>query len=385
MSAETVVRAEGFDEEVFRSALAAATVDAPGAPLGPAVAAAVRVAGVWHSAALGTLDFGDAHPVTTETPFRVASLSKPLSAVLAGRLVDAGAIDLDEPVSRWMPELASPRVLDRPDGPLDAAHPATTPITLRHLLTQCVGSGVEFVETPLGRELSAFGYGPKPPAMTPDEFLARFAALPLGHEPGSHWDYHTSTEVLSVLLARVAGRPLDRLLHDEIVEPLGLAVTGFSTTEPLPRQYRPTADGIEPWDDYADLFAAPPAFPSLAGGLVASLDDLMCFWGALADGELLPPGLHARMTSDQLSREQHEGMAGFGGDAAGYGWQVGVTTTDADPNVARGAYGWSGGTGTTAAVDPQRGVVGIALSQRFVSGPDDDYAWFWRPLHAALR
>jgi CubicO group peptidase (beta-lactamase class C family) len=142
---------------------------------------------------------------------------------------------------------------------------------------------------------------------------------------------------------------------------------------------------LEPWDEYGDLFTAPPPFPGLAGGLVSSLDDLTRFWGAFADGALLPEELHRAMTTPQLDAAQHEGMAGFGGEASSWGWQIGITTGDDDPFVASGAYGWAGGSGTTAAADPQRGTVGIALSQRFLGGPGDDFGWFWRPALAALR
>lgn len=150
--------------------------------------------------------------IARDTIFRISSVTKPVCAVVAMMLLDDGVLSLDDPVQEWLPELADRRVLAEPNGPLTATVPAHRPITVRDVLTFRLGTGMDFTGPFPGVVLEAMtasglNVGPPAPAVNPEpaEWMRRFGELPLMVQPGERWLYHTSAEVLGVLLARAAG------------------------------------------------------------------------------------------------------------------------------------------------------------------------------------
>src|SRR6266480_1403940 len=152
-------------------------------------------------------------------------------------LVDDGALKLDEPVDRLLPELADRKVLKRIDGPLDDTVPARRPITVDDLLTFRMGHGLIMEPTfdpPFPIVLAAkeldLVMGPPDPRTPhdPDEWIKRFGTLPLMYQPGERWQYNTGSLVLGVLVARAAEGPLSELFRTRIFEQLGINDTGFS-------------------------------------------------------------------------------------------------------------------------------------------------------------
>ncbi|HEX4192885.1 MAG TPA: serine hydrolase domain-containing protein, partial [Stellaceae bacterium] len=148
-----------------------------------------------------------------DTIFRITSMTKPVAAVAAMILVEECKLRLDEPVDRFLPELADRRVLKRLDGPLDDTVPAQRPISLRDLLTFRSGYGMvwgapdKFPILHAIGDLGIVGFGPPDPAAPhrPDEWLKRLGTLPLFHQPGEKWLYNTGASILGVLIARAAG------------------------------------------------------------------------------------------------------------------------------------------------------------------------------------
>jgi CubicO group peptidase (beta-lactamase class C family) len=169
-------------------------------------------------------------PMRRDSLVRAASITKPLTAALAMVLVEDGLLDLDAPVSGLLPELASPRVLRTPTGPVDDTVPCARPITARHLLACTSGLGFTTVDSPvvplLGERLhqGSMQVGDLP---APDEWLCRLAGIPLIHQPGEGWTYNLSYDLLGVLLARAAGASLADLMAERVLEPLGMVDTGF--------------------------------------------------------------------------------------------------------------------------------------------------------------
>ncbi|MEU2350592.1 serine hydrolase domain-containing protein [Modestobacter sp. NPDC049651] len=356
----------------------------------PGYVAAVRHRGRTEVHAGGCRAFGDPDPVRPDSLFRLASVSKPYAGVLTLALAEDGVLDLDDPVARWLPELAEPRVLADPAGPLTDTVPAARPITVRHLLTSTPGFGGLWDGSPLAGAIEAAGIGPggMPPQLTPDEYLTRLAALPLAAQPGERWLYHLSADVLSVLLARAAGRPLAELLAERVTGPLGLRSTGFAATDParLTTAYLPTGTGFELLDPADGRAARPPLFEGLAAGLVASAPDVLAFWCALADGggPLLGPGSVAALTTGALTGPQRADAAWFLGPGRSWGLQVGVQVEPGEPWARPGRWGWDGGTGTTAWADPDQDLVGVLLTNRGW-GPGDDFLdRFWQALDRCL-
>ena len=208
---------------------------APGVVVGVASGADVHVSTAGEASVGGP-------PMRRDTLFRLASVTKPMTAAAVLALVDHGSLGLDDPVGRWLPELRERRVLRRPDAPLTDTVPAEREITVRDLLTFTWGFGMQgamFVgaqpwpiqQAAVERGLNTFG--PPAPATTPDPdtWLARLAELPLMLQPGAKWLYQSGSQVLGVLAARVEHRPFDEVLHERLFAPLGMHDTAFHTTD----------------------------------------------------------------------------------------------------------------------------------------------------------
>jgi CubicO group peptidase (beta-lactamase class C family) len=356
----------------------------------PGYVAAVRIRGEVHVHAGGHrgLEPG-APPMTEDTVLRIASLSKPIGAALALGLVEAGVLSLDDEIGRWLPEAADPRVLAHPDAALEDTVPAVRPILVRHLLDFTAGWGVVFDGTPLMHamlEAQVFP-GAIPQPLAADELLARVCALPLRYQPGEGWLYDTPMDLLGVLLARCTGTPLGDLLRERVLAPLGMEDTGFSApASRLATAYQADQDGVLQVADPADgVFSRTPSFEKLGGGLVSTAGDLLRFFGALADGgaPVLTEAGVAAMTTPALSPAQRE-LAGFIlGPGASWGLGTSVDVEAAEPWMAPGRWGWNGGIGTTAYVDPSRDTIGVLLTQRMMAGPLDGFGAFWSAVAAA--
>ncbi|MET4059401.1 CubicO group peptidase (beta-lactamase class C family) [Arthrobacter sp. UYP6] len=350
----------------------------------PGLVAGVRLNGKTEVFATGSLDTAASAPMTADTPFRISSLSKLLGGALALSLLADGMLELEDDVARWLPALAAPRVLATPDAPLSVTVPARSPITVRHLLTFTSGLGIDFADTPYAAASRELLWGPNPPALTSEEYVAQVARLPLAHQPGERWMYHSSADVLSVLLPAVALTPLNQLVHERIAVPFGLTRTGFPTgREQFPAVYEAADGGLREAVSYRDAFAAPPVFESLAGGLVSTVPDYLAFLTALADDTVLPAGLRAQMTSDQLTGPQRAGMIEMAGPDESWGFMTAVQVGVGPSWSEAGMWGWSGGSGVCAAVYPN-GDIGVVFTQRFMSGPRDNFDFFWEPF-GALR
>jgi CubicO group peptidase (beta-lactamase class C family) len=331
----------------------------------------------------------DSAPMREDTLFRIASVTKPIGGALSLSLVQDGVLALDDPIARWLPETASPRVLEAPDAPLDRTVPAHRPVTVRHLLTMTSGWGIAFARSPVQAAMAERGVhpGPLPPAMSGDEFVARVASLPLAFQPGEGWRYDTSLDLLGVLLARAAGRPLSDLVAERITEPLDMTSTGFWTrdVDRLATAYEPGPDGaLQVLDPPDGLFARPPAFEELSSGLVSTAGDVLRFYGAMADGgtPVLTPASLALMTADALDDAQRADALPFVGPGGSWGLGTGVDLESAMPGMSRGRWGWDGGTGTGARVDPARDTVAVVLTQRAMTSPDDGFETFWAAVAA---
>jgi CubicO group peptidase (beta-lactamase class C family) len=333
---------------------------------------------------IGVTAFGGSEPMLRTTPFRVASMTKPVLATAAMMLVEDGKLALDEPVDRLLPELAGGRVLKRIDGPLDETVPAQRPITVEDLLTFRMGYGLVFEPTfdppfpvnKAARELQLV-MGPPDPRTPhdPDEWIRRFGTLPLMHQPGEWWQYNAGSLVLSVLVARAAERPLADFFRARIFEPLGMSETGFSlpaeVTSRLPGYYMRSFQTGEmellPLSSPSE-WTRPPNFPSGAAGLLSTVDDYLAFArlllnkGAHDDGRLLSERSVDLMTTNHLTPAQITGGGPvLGGRGWGYGMSVATVPDEVSPTPGR--YGWEGGYGTAWFNDPGRGLIAIAMTQ----------------------
>jgi CubicO group peptidase (beta-lactamase class C family) len=353
---------------------------------------AVRVEAIGRT----MLDGGE--PMRRGTPFRLASLTKPIIGAATMLLVEDGRLALDEPVDRLLPELAGRRVLTRIDGRLDQTVPAARPITVEDLLTFRMGYGMIFEPTfepdnyPIIRaanELQLVMSVPYPPTPhEPDEWIRRFGTLPLMHQPGERWQYNAGARVLSVLIARASGQSLPDFLRTRLFRPLGMRRTGFwlpaSEAARLPGLYatNPDTQQLEPMPaSTPSEWTRPPAFPDGAAGLASTVDDFLAFARMLRDGgvhhgrRLLSAESVRLLTTNHLTPEQVAG-AGFV-PLVGRGWGYGMSVSVAPDEISEpGRYGWEGGFGTVWHNDPHRDLIAIALTQTvdfYVSGAATEF------------
>ncbi len=300
-----------------------------------------------HVDTVGTMDFGSEVPMKRETIFRLASMTKPITAVGAMILVEECRLRLDDPVDEWLPELKDRRVLRTIESPLDDTIPA-----MRR--------------------------------------MQRLGKLPLAHQPGERWLYHTACEILGVLIARVSGTSLGTFLRHRLFDPLGMKDTGFYVPEdrldrlpacygrafPMAPQYDMqggiTGQLVVLHEARGGYFARPPVFESGGGGLVSTADDMAAFGrmllnnGALGHERILSRVSIELMTMDHLTPEQKAVSPFFENfwDARGWGLGLGVTTGRHDLADVPGRFGWDGAFGTSWHVVPKEQLVGVLMIQR---------------------
>jgi CubicO group peptidase (beta-lactamase class C family) len=326
-------------------------------------------------------------------------------AVAALMLVERCAIRLDEPVDRVLPELADRQVMRDPAGSIDDAVPADRPITVRDLLTFRMGLGMDFAapwpQPPL-EAMAALDLGAGPPAparaRAPDEWMRRLGTLPLAHHPGTRWMYHTSADVLGVLVARAAGQPLDVFLREQIFDPLGMRDTGFSVPADALHRFGPChvtdpeTGARQVYDAVDGQWSRPPAFPAGGDGLVSTVDDFAAFASMLRAGGvhgghrlLARPTIEA-MTTNQLPVESLA-VAGPSADGSqGWGFGVGVHLRRTGTDRGAGAYGWDGGLGSSWANDPAEDLTGVLLTDQMWNSPTPPAVCndFWTCAYAAI-
>jgi CubicO group peptidase (beta-lactamase class C family) len=360
-----------------------------------------------HVDVIGSPAFGDSRPLARDDIFRIASLTKPISALAALMLIEDGVLRLDDAVDELLPELANPRVLRTIGAELDDTVPARRSITVDDLLTFRLGFGcltvppgtypIQVAEEEL--ELKSLGPPWPPTPHMPDAWIARLGSLPLMCQPGEQWLYNTGAQVLGVLIERAAGVPLETYLRERLFGPLAMDSTGFSVPpeqiDRLTTAYTPDPQSESPsvLDDAEDSYwSVPPAFPSAAGWLVSTIDDYWAFVQLLLSGgehhgtRIVSQSSIDLMTSDHLTRAQRESGRFFLGEGGSWGFGLRVPAAGADRPSIPGGYGWDGGTGTTWSSDVARDLTGILFTQRELTSPQPRvFADFWDAAYGALQ
>ena len=258
-------------DTVLRQAVEAG--DVPGV-----VAMAATERGVFYEGAFGTRNLSTQVPMTVDTVFRIASMTKAVTSVAAMQLVEQGRLQLDSPVPDIDPALSSPQVLEGFDASgAPRLRPARQRITLRHLLTHTAGFGYEQWDANLARYVPATGM--------PSTSTGRVASLrmPLVFEPGERWEYGINIDWVGRVVEETSGKALDAYFRDHIFGPLGMRETGYVTTpEQRARQtnfHQRQADGSLQAQPLETPFT--PEFWPGGGGLYSTASDYMTFLQAL--------------------------------------------------------------------------------------------------------
>ncbi len=325
-----------------------------------------------YGRAAGLRDREAAQPMTEDTIFLLASVSKPIVSAALMDLVEEGRIDLDDPVTRWLPDFRP----SLPDG-------RTPVIRIRHLLTHTAGLDYGFFQAPDGPYRSAgISDGMADPQVSLDENLKRLAGVPLSFEPGTGWNYSLATDVLGAVLERETGQPLPKVVADHITGPLGMRDTGFTVTDPL-RLAAAYADGqsapVRMRGETAVTFGSgevvflperifhPEAYPSGGAGMVGTAGDILRFLEAIRqDGApVLEPETVAAMTRDHVGPQAQ---------TQGPGWGFGLASAVlVDEGLAEGPQNsgtlqWGGAYGHNWFVDREARLTVVALTNTTFEG-----------------
>lgn len=337
---------------------------------------------------LGWRDVAAKAPMTRDTMFRIASMTKPVTSVAALMLMEEGKLKLDDPITKWAPEFSNMKVLKDPTGPLDDVYDAPRDITIEDLMTH--RSGLAYGFTSIGPIAHAYEHALGSPLSNPhgpDQWMEKLAALPLSYAPGERFHYSHATDVLGFLVGRIAGMPFRDFLMQRILGPLGMVDTDF-WCPPEKRDRMAHLYRLDEANDRLDDVSFPhedhaPHFCGGGGGLISTADDylkfarLMLNKGELDGVRLVRPETHALMTANRLTPEQREipfmGIPFWMGQGFGLGVSM---ITDPEKQAwmgagSQGSFGWPGAFGTWWQADPEEDMVMIYLIQNSMPlGPE---------------
>jgi CubicO group peptidase (beta-lactamase class C family) len=345
-----------------------------------------------HAVTAGWRNMDARLPIARDTLFRIASMTKPVTSTAALMLLEEGRFALDDPITHWAPEFAQMRVLRSPDASLGETDPAERAITFADLLTHRSGvTDGDFHRGAIARAYRDALGGAIDSAVEPDQWIERLAALPLIDQPGRAFHYGRSTDLLGLLIARIADAPLQDVLKRRIFDPLGMTDTGFT----VGKGAHARRAGLYGFDQAGRLIALRTApgghtlperphdmtYVSGGQGLWSTLDDYLAFArmfvgaGAVDGVRLLRPDTLAMMTANRLTGQQRATakLLGLPLFAAGHGFGLGVAVVmepdQADPircGGGAGAVGWPGAYGGWWQADPNDGSVLIFLAHSMV-------------------
>jgi CubicO group peptidase (beta-lactamase class C family) len=340
-----------------------------------AVTLVARQGKVAHFEATGLMDREARRPMERDAIFRIASMTKPITATAVLMLFEEGHFLLDDPVAEFLPEFGRTKVFVRETAQGLEVADLERPITIRHLLTHTSGLTYDFYpEDPVSRIYAA------EQILRTDEILAdkvrRIAALPLVHQPGARWTYGVSSDVLGRLVEVISGQPFDVFLQQRIFAPLEMTDTGFYVPEQdlgrLAPVYTPDGRGGLKRDENQRDRSKPPAFPGGGGGLASTAADYGRFCqtllneGVLSSTRLLGRKTVELMTANHWTGDKSPYPPGFP-MLNGYGFGLGVRTlvdvAQSGVLSSLGEYGWGGAQSTYFWIDPREQLFGLLMVQ----------------------
>lgn len=321
--------------------------------------------------------------------FRVFSNTKLITSCAALLLFEEGRFGLDDPIERFMPQLANRRVLKPGATALEDTEPARGPITIRHLMSHSSGLSYGLLD-PGTTIYKAYNESKVLNPATPlSDMIDTLAGLPLVFHPGTGWEYSVATDVMARLVEIVSGRRFDTFIQSRILDPLGMVDTGFVVPEEKRARlavYYAGADLVDPMkpgltraDDAPYPQAYLRSFPRLSGGggLVSTLPDMVALLRSLLPGgpTLLKPETIALMMTNQLPEGTWIRFPTLGeipGKAFGLAGALTLAPSSVDPKGSSGEFQWGGIAGTHWWISPGTNLAGLLMTQRQMA--------FWHPF-----
>ncbi len=336
---------------------------------------------VAYHTAIGYSDRAKQNAMSKDHIFRLASMTKPITSACIMQLYEQGKLDLEDPVSQYIPEYADVQVIDdfNKEDSSYTTRPPGRPITLHHLLTHTSGMPYGVFHPVAGATYGAFDVneGWTTEALVLEQNIAKMAARPLMHDPGEAFTYGTNIDVLGRVVEVVSGMPLDEYMRQNIFDPLGMDDTWFYLPEEKAGRlvdvwhtpgYEPGDDAIS-GEDYP-ISGAKTLFMGGAG-LSGTAHDYFLFCDAMRQGgardgaKILKDETVELMTQNQIDTLQLSDGLRFG-----YGFAVWEETQEwqRDP----GSYHWGGYWGTSFWVDPAQDMI-VVLQTNVMVGQGDKF------------
>ncbi len=330
-----------------------------------------------HFEAVGYMDVEAKRPMRRDAIFRIYSMSKPITSVAVMTLYEAGKFELDDPVSKFIPQLKGLKVVgDLRDSSVPPVEPQRE-MTVRDLLRHTAGLTYGyFGNTVVDRQYRSVKLLDRTSSL--EQMIDKLSKIPLLYQPGSRWHYSVAVDVLGRLVEVLSGERFDVYLQQHIFEPLDMRDTAFYVPEEkldrFTTNYRPGRDGLVPIDEpESSTYRRSPSLLSGGGGLVSTTRDYLRFCQMLLNGgrlngvQILRPETVALMTRNHLPEKLVP--IGFGlvkrpGVGFGLGFSVRVEATGDEPPGAVGEYGWGGAASTLFWISPREEMIGIAMTQR---------------------
>jgi CubicO group peptidase (beta-lactamase class C family) len=318
-------------------------------------------------------------PLRVDHIFRVFSNTKLITSCAALLLLEEGRFQLDDPIERFIPQLANRRVLRPGVTSLHQTEPAVRPITIRHLMSHSSGLSYGLLDP---GTLIFKAYNERKvlnPATTLAEMIDVLADLPLAYHPGASWEYSVAIDVLARLVEVISGQRFDAFIQSRILGPLGMVDTGFvvSDRDRLVAFYagadpvNPMKPGLARADDspYPGAYLRPFPRQNGGGGLVSTLPDMVALIRSLLPGgpTLLKPDTIELMMTNQLPEGVWIRFAAFGeiqGRGHGLAGALILEPSAFDHQDARGELYWGGRAGTQWWISPRKNTAGLIMAQR---------------------
>ncbi len=346
-----------------------------------AVTVVARRGQVVHFEAHGFLDAAKSKPIANDSLFRLASMTKPIVSVAAMMLIERGTMKLNDPISTWLPELKDMKVetqVTDKDGKVTTEDVAAArPIFVHDLLRHTAGL-VYAGTTKSARIKEAYEKGnieARETDISGDDMLKALGQIPLAHQPGTFWEYSIAVDVLGLLLERVTKKPLDQVLSEMLLTPLGMKDTAFWVEPSKVARLAETLDADAqkaPMLKSYRQFAKPDGRNYLKGGagLAGTAGDYLKFSQMIANGgEYEGKRYLSKKTVEFMLADHTAGMGGstIASTGPGYGFGLGFATRLHDGMAwvpgSKGDAMWAGAWGTSFWIDPKEGLVGILMSQ----------------------
>jgi CubicO group peptidase (beta-lactamase class C family) len=346
-----------------------------------------------HSAVQGFADLERKIPVKHDTIFRIYSMTKPITSVAFMMLVEEGAVALDEPVHKYIPEWQNLGVFQAGTAPAFLTRPPSRPMLIVDLLRHTSGLTYGFQQrSNVDAAYRDMKIGEIEKAGTLQSMIDGLAKLPLEFSPGEAWNYSIATDVIGYLIGKISGKPFEQFLKERIFDPLGMNDTDFfvaaDKADRLAACYAADGKGGMTLQDdpTTSSFLSPPSLISGGGGLCSTAADYLTFCRALIGGgelggvRLIGPKTLALMTSNHLpgGRDLPEMSRSLFSEAAyngiGFGLGFSVTLNPAQTLIpgSAGEYAWGGAATTSFWIDPAEELIAIFMTQVL---PSSAYPW----------